>query len=119
MAKCCDVKIGELRWPIKVQQSYGTKDAFGGYQGGSWTDVFGTKAKVETKVGRERVYGEKIEAPTVTVFTIRYRPDYDPATWNRFSVLFRERRFNIQYTRELGNAAKRFIEIVATENTPS
>lgn len=118
MSKCCDVKIGELRWTVTIESNYAAPDGAGGYLKAAWSTVLTAKSKYEPKNGRERVHAESIDAPTDALFTIRKPASWDPAVWNKYRLVFQGRNFNIKYTREVGTHL-RFLEIAATENVPN
>ncbi|MEM7619807.1 MAG: phage head closure protein [Pseudomonadota bacterium] len=68
------MNVGQLRRRLDIEQLNRVSDGAGGYAT-SWVNVDTVWAKVEPKIGRERLIAEQVSSRTNYDIVIRYRSD--------------------------------------------
>jgi SPP1 family predicted phage head-tail adaptor len=91
-----DIRTGELRHVVSIEQRSSTQDAYG-QQSTSWTEVAaGVRAKVEPYQAREQVQAQQYQAEISHRITLRHRPIFDdPQTAALYRLVYKGRRFNV------------------------
>ena len=71
MTKCCDIKAGDLRSYIEVQEQTLVPGGMGG-QNLTWTSKFFAYAKIVMNSGSEKNAHDKLETQATHTFSMRY-----------------------------------------------
>lgn len=107
--KCCDISAGMLKQPIIIERATKTPDGSGGHTV-VWATVASPRALVRPVSGRERVWGDSLEANVTHRIMIRYRSGLLPADRIKLGT----RTMQIRAILDLEEAHK-WIEIQAEE----
>ena len=91
MAKCCDIKIGELRHQVIIQEQLLTDDGSGG-QDITWPTLYSPWAGIKQMSAGELYQHEKLETQATHKFTMRY----DSRLKETMRILFRDELYNIK-----------------------
>lgn len=107
--KCCDIRAGQLRHRIELQEETKAPDGSGG-----WIDTWATYATVWAKIiplsGSEGIFGMQLQDTITHDIMIRYRPGVAPV----HRVKYGERVFNIRQAINIEERS-RWIDIRAEE----
>lgn len=91
MAKCCDIKAGDLRHQVLIQQQSLVDDGSGG-QALTWPDFYSAWSGIKQLSAGEMYQHERLETQATHKFTMRY----DSRLKETMRISFRGELYNIK-----------------------
>lgn len=112
--KCCEIKSGELRHRVTIQQLSETRDSQGGFNDPSWSTRATVWAKITPVSTSQEFFSERLEHRITHKIFIRYRSDLNI----KDRISYGSRIFQVQGFKD-PDERKRFLEISAEEGSAS
>lgn len=117
MTKCCEVKIGDMKHSLELQEPTTVNDGAGGR-----TKTYGTirtmRVSLKTKSGTTRLFAQAKDMPVTHTLQTRFFADWQAANANKRRFKFGDRLFKIIFVNNL-EERNRFLEYTVQENTPT